>query len=154
MSAVNTKGAVIIGDSTVTRKYPRVPAAHVLSRCANAHNCLGPNLERWWNSDHVVLKLSIRTSASPRREQSDLHLKLWPCGFKIDYTHLGFPSAAAIPLGSDGDPGCIFFILNTCKATFITDILWNNCRKSKKMEVWHTDGRTDGRKDRQTWSLK
>ena len=25
-----------------------------------------------WNSDHVVLKLSIRTSASPWREQSDL----------------------------------------------------------------------------------
>ena len=25
-----------------------------------------------WNSDHVVLKLSIRTSASPRQEQSDL----------------------------------------------------------------------------------
>ena len=85
------------------------------------------------------------------------HLKLWPCGFKIDYTHLGFASAAAVPLGSDGDPGCIFFILNTCQATFISDILWNNCRKLKKMKVWltdiRTDGGTDGRTDRrEVWN--
>ena len=32
-------------------------------------------------------------------------------------------SAAAVPLGSDGDPGCIFFTLNTYQATFIIDIL-------------------------------
>ena len=33
--------------------------------------------------------------------------------FKIDYTHLGFASAAAVPLGSEGDPGCTFFTFNT-----------------------------------------
>ena len=49
-----------------------VPASWVHARCANAHNCFGLTLGRWWNSDHVVLKLSIRTSASPWREQSEL----------------------------------------------------------------------------------
>ena len=44
-------------------------------------------------------------------------------GFKIDYTHLGFASAAAVPLGSEGDPGCIFFTLNTYQTTFVSDIL-------------------------------
>ena len=39
----------------------------------NAPLCLSVSSLTWpWNSDHVVLKLNIRTSASPRREQSDL----------------------------------------------------------------------------------
>jgi len=96
------------------------------------------------------------------------HLKLWPCGFEIDYTHLSFALAAAVPLGSDGDPGCIFFTLNTCQATFISDILWNDCRKSKKNKsvtygrtdvrtdvrtYGGTDGHTDGRTDRrEVWN--
>ena len=100
--------------------------------------------DRLWGGD-----LFLRSYIRYRRGLTGL-LELWPCGFKICYTHLGFASAAAFPLGTDGDPGCIFFSLKTCQATFISDILWNNCRKSKKMKVW----RTDGRKDRQTWSLK
>ena len=35
-------------------------------------------------------------------------LELRPFGFKIEYTHLGFALAAAVPLGSEGDPGYIF----------------------------------------------
>ena len=73
-----------------------------------------------------------------------LHLKLWPCGFEIDYTHLGFTSAVAVPIGSDGDPRCIFFTLNTCQATFISNILWNNCRNWKK---WKCNGQTEGQTD-------
>ena len=41
------------------------PKQRVLPRCANAHNCFGPTLGRWWNSDYVILKLNIRSSASP-----------------------------------------------------------------------------------------
>ena len=50
-------------------------------------------------------------------------------GFKIEYTHLRFALAAVVPLGSEGDPGCIFFTLNTHQATFISDILSCDCRK-------------------------
>ena len=83
-------------------------------------------------------------------------LKLWPCGFKIEYTHLGFAPAAAVPLGSEDDPGCIFFMLDTHQATFISEILWFDFRK------WfffgHTNERTDRhthtRMDRQTWKSK
>ena len=73
-------------------------------------------------------------------------MKLWPCGFKIEYTH--FALAAAVPLGSEGDPGCIFFTLNTYQATFISDILWYDL---KLYSV--TDGPTHGRTDRrEVWN--
>ena len=55
-------------------------------------------------------------------------LELWSCGFKIEYTHLGFASAGAVQLVCEVDPGCIFFTLNTYQATFISDILWYDCR--------------------------
>ena len=57
------------------------------------------------------------------------------------------------PKGSEGDPDYIFFTLNTCQASFISDILWNDCRNWKKMEVWRRDGRMDGRTDRrEVWN--
>ena len=124
-----------------------------------------------WNSDHVVLKLNIRTSASPRREQSDLtsgtltmwfsnwvytprlclgrssltwHLELWPCGFKIEYTYFGFASAAvAVWLVSQGDPTCIFFTHDTYQATFISDSLWYYCRKWSKFLDTRTNAQTE-----------
>ena len=66
--------------------------------------------------------------------------------------YLSFTLAAAVPLGSESDPGCIFFTLNTCQATFISDILWNVCRKSKKIESV-TYGRMYGRTDRrEVWN--
>jgi len=71
----------------------------------------------------VVLKFIIPTSALPWREQSDLASGTLTMWFKIEYTHLGFASAAAVPLGSEGDPGCIFFTLNTYQITFVSDIL-------------------------------
>ena len=33
-----------------------VPAARVHPRCANAHNCFGPTLGRWWNFEKGILK--------------------------------------------------------------------------------------------------
>ena len=63
-------------------------------------------------------------------------MKLWPC-LKIEYTHLGFPSGAAGPLGSEDDPGCIIFTLNTYQTTFISDILWYTSR------YWVSFGRKD-----------
>ena len=41
----------------------------------------------------------------------------------IKYMHLGFASEAAVPLGSEGDPGCIFFTYDTYQATSISDNL-------------------------------
>ena len=43
--------------------------------------------------------------------------------------HIGFASAVVVPLGSEDDPGCIFFTLNTYKITFISDILSYDYRK-------------------------
>ena len=57
-------------------------------------------------------------------------LKLWPCGFKIEYMYFGFPLVAAVWLGSEGNPNCIFFTQDTYQATFICDILLYYCRNS------------------------
>ena len=80
-------------------------------------------------------------------------LGFWkPCGFKIEYMYLGFASAAAVPLGSEGDPGCIFFTHDTYQATFISDILLYYCRNLSYFPDTRTaDGRTErggGRTDR------
>ena len=42
--------------------------------------------------------------------------------------YLGFASAAAVRLRSEGDPSYIFFTHNTYQATFISDILLYYCR--------------------------
>ena len=41
----------------------------------------------FWNSDHVVLKSSIRTSASPRRQQSDWGLRVTQNAYFSLITH-------------------------------------------------------------------
>ena len=58
--------------------------------------------------------------------------------------HLGFASAAVVPLGSEGDPGCIFFTLKTYQTTLIGDI----CETPEGSEVsFWTDGKNrNGRK--------
>ena len=98
----------------------------------------------------MVLKLSIRTSASPRREQSGLPSETLTMWFKIDYTYLGFASAAAVPMGSEGDPECILFTLNTYQTMFISDILLYYCRNWSQFSDTQMDRRTaeDGRTDR------
>ena len=56
--------------------------------------------------------------------------------------YLGFASAAAVRLGCEGDPECIFFTLNTYQDTFISYILECDCRE---WSFFRTHGRTDGR---------
>ena len=49
---------------------------------------------------------------------------------------------------SEGDPGCIFFTLNTHQTTFISDILSYDCRNWSLFldtQKHRTDGRTDRR---------
>ena len=102
------------------------------------------------NSDYVVLKLSVRSSALPYSRA--VWLAFWNSDhvdLKSSKCYLGFASAVAVPLGSEGDPGCLFFPLTTYQATFISDILLYDCRNWKCDGTWR-----DGRKDRQTWRLK
>ena len=60
-------------------------------------------------------------------------------------------SAAAVLLGSEGDPGCIFFTFNTYQATFIIDILGNTLAEIEVSFWTHGTGTgtgtgwTDGR---------
>ena len=61
--------------------------------------------------------------------------------------YLGFALVAAVPLRSEGDPGCIFFTLNTYQTTFISDILSYDCRNWSKFSDTQTDGMTDGQTD-------
>ena len=77
----------------------------------------------------------------------------------IDWLHLASycnVQSSALPdgpKGSEGDPDYIFFTRNTYQASFIGDILWNDCRNWKKMEVWRTDLQTYGRIDRrEVWN--
>ena len=53
----------------------KLPASRVHPRCDNAHNCLGPTLERWWNTE---VSFNIQSSASP-------HL-MDPSGLKVTQT--------------------------------------------------------------------
>ena len=62
-------------------------ASRVHPRCAKAHNCLGPTLGTGLNSDHVVLKLSIRTLASPWQQRSDLGLRVTQDAYFSLMTH-------------------------------------------------------------------
>ena len=68
-----------------------------------------------------ILGVLMHTTALDRLWGGDETLTMW--FYKIEYTHLGFALAAAVPLGSEGDPGCIFFTLNTYQTTFVSDIL-------------------------------
>ena len=54
------------------------------------------------------------------------------------------------PNGSGGDQECIFFTLNTCQATFISDTFSYACRNWKLGSGTGRDGtgRTDGQTDR------
>ena len=70
-------------------------------------------------------------------------LKLRPCGFKIEYTYLGFVSAIEVLLGSEGDPKCIFFTHDTYQATFISEVLLYYCRNKSKFSDTRTDARTE-----------
>ena len=54
------------------------------------------------------------------------------------------------PKGSEGDPDYIFLTLNTCKATFISDIFWYDYRNWNNMEVWRTYVWTYGQTDETT----
>ena len=58
-----------------------------------------------------------------------------------------------VPQGSEGDPACIFFTLNTYKVTFISYILEYNCRE---WSFFRTHGRTHTRTDTHTdgWTDK
>ena len=51
------------------------------------------------------------------------------------------------PKGSEGDPNYIFFTLNTCQASFISDFCETTAGIGKK---WKCDVRTDGRTEGQT----
>ena len=85
-------------------------------------------LDWLWGGDWTLTMWFQNWVSAPRlrlgRSSLTWHLELWPCGFKIDYTYLGFASAAAVQLGCEGDPKCIFFTLITYQATFFSYILW------------------------------
>ena len=84
--------------------------------------------DRLWRGEQTQVLVWNSLGIATHSSNLTCLLKLWPCGFKIEYMHLGFASAAAVPLGSEGDPGCIFFTLNTYQTTFISDSLWYACR--------------------------
>ena len=66
--------------------------------------------------------------------------------------HLGFALAVAVLLGSEGDPGCISFTLNTYQPTFINDIFVMRLQEVE-LDFRHTDGtrtQKDGNSDGQT----
>ena len=146
---MDARGAIAPTNFWFTRKYP----LHGYILGVLTHTTAS---DRLWGSDETLTMWFSNWVYAPRlcfgRSSLTWHLELWPCGFKIEYTHLGFASAAAVPLGSEGEPGCIFFTLNTYQATFIIDILWYACRNWKKnFGRTEDDGgrtedvRTDGR---------
>ena len=57
--------------------------------------------------------------------------------------YLGFASATAVWLGSEGDPKCIFFTHDTYQATFISDVLLYYCRNKSKFLDTRKDGRME-----------
>ena len=79
------------------------------------------------------------------------------CGFKIAYTHLGFATAATVPLGSRVTQDAYFSLLTHTKQLLLVTF----CDTLAGIEVsfWvdgtgRTDERTDRRMDRQTWRWK
>ena len=54
--------------------------------------------------------------------------------------YLSFASVAGVPLGSEGNPGCIFFPHDTYHATFISDILLYYGRNLSYILDTRTDG--------------
>ena len=64
--------------------------------------------------------------------------------------YLGFALVTAVPLGSEGDQGCIFFTLNTYQTTFISDISLQEMDIVSGHTNERTDKRTNGRTDGQT----
>ena len=80
--------------------------------------------------------------ASPRREQSDLApgtLTMW----FIEYTHLGFASASAVPLESEGDPD--FSLLTHTKQLCLVTFCYTTAGNGASF--W-THERTNGWTDR------
>ena len=110
----------VICEISTTRKYP----LHGYILGVLTHTTA---LNQLWGDDKTLNMWFWNWVYAPQlrlgRSSQTWHLELWPCGFKIEYTHLGFASAAAVLLGSEGYPGCIFYTLNTYQATFIRDIL-------------------------------
>ena len=83
-----------------------------------------------WNSDYVVLKLNIRTSASPRQQWSDWGLRLTLSAY--------------------------FSLITHTKQLLLVSICYTTAGIGASFQKHgRTDGeRTDGRKDRQTWKSK
>ena len=98
--------------------------------------------DRLWGSEQTQVLVWNSLSVASLVSSLICLLKLWPCGFRIKCTHLGFASVAAVWLGYEGDPRCIFFTHDTYQASFISDILWYCCRNwSYFLERRKADGR-------------
>ena len=130
--------SLIIWNSVSTRKYPL--RGYILGVLTHT-----TALDRLWEGDETLTMWFWNWAHAPqlRLGGSSLtwHLEFWPCGFEIEYTHLGFALAVAVWLGSEGDPKCTFFTHNTYLATFISDIFWYYCRNWRQKHV-RTHGRT------------
>ena len=70
---------------------------------------------------------SIDSKTTLQQPCSLLHIEDWPTSLFRNQCHLKV-AFALVPLGSEGDPGCIFFTHDTYQVTLISDILSYRCR--------------------------
>ena len=122
-----SKHVLELGSELSLDNYWEVTASRVHPRCTSAHNCFGPVWLGVWNSDHVVLKSSIRTSALPQWQWSDWGLRVTQDAYFSLMTH-----------------SKQLLLATFC---YTTAGIWVSLRTHRQ-----TDG--GGRKDKQTWKLK
>ena len=77
-------------------------------------------------NDHFIKKNAKKSSFFARHcnNKAEHAVQTFSCQKRIFNPLLSIASAAVVPLGSEGDPGRIFFTYNTYQTTFISDILW------------------------------
>jgi len=113
-----------LGGSSLTWHLELLPSGLKIE-CTNLGSPLaGAVWLRIWNSDHVVLKLIIRTSASPRQQWSNWGVRVIQNAY--------------------------FSLLSHTKQLFLVTF-WD--KTAENWASFRTHRRTDGRMDRRTWKL-